>query len=157
MKRITFLNSGCKLNKKSAMTLVEVLITLLIIGVVAAFTIPIIISATQDAELKTAWKKAYSDLSQATSLIKNDNGGTLIGIADGNTLRDTYLNYFKYIVKCDSYSNTYGTCFHRLDSNYFDTIKLLNGTSHLQINSYYPYFSAAAAGAILNNGNYYYF
>ena len=52
MKRITFWNSGYKLNKKSAMTLVEVLITLLIIGVVAAFTIPIIFAIRAKTEKK---------------------------------------------------------------------------------------------------------
>lgn len=46
-------------------TLAEVLITLGIIGVVAAMTIPSLISKTQDAEYKTAYKKGFSALSQA--------------------------------------------------------------------------------------------
>ena len=42
----------------------EVLITLGIIGVVAALTIPTLISEYQDKQFKTAYKKAYSDLNQ---------------------------------------------------------------------------------------------
>lgn len=53
-------------------TLAEVLITLGIIGIVAAMTIPTLIKNTQDLELKTAYKKAYADLNnvfvQASSL-----------------------------------------------------------------------------------------
>lgn len=41
-------------------TLAEVLITLGIIGVVAAMTMPALINATKNAELKTASKKGYS-------------------------------------------------------------------------------------------------
>lgn len=56
----------------SGFTLAEVLITLGIIGIVAAMTIPTIIKNTQDLELKTAYKKAYADLNnvfvQASSL-----------------------------------------------------------------------------------------
>ena len=51
--------------KKQGFTLAEVLITLGIIGVVAAMTIPTLISNTNGAQFKTAYKKALSTLSQA--------------------------------------------------------------------------------------------
>ena len=44
--------------RKNAFTLAEVLITLGIIGVVAAMTIPTLISNTNGAQFKTAYKKA---------------------------------------------------------------------------------------------------
>ncbi len=50
---------------KPGFTLAEVLITLGIIGVVAAMTLPAMINKTQDKEFKVAYKKAYSSLSQA--------------------------------------------------------------------------------------------
>lgn len=54
-------------------TLAEILIVLGIIGVVAAMTIPTLISSTNDLEYKVAYKKAYSTASQAWSLaITND-------------------------------------------------------------------------------------
>ena len=46
-------------------TLAEVLITLGIIGVVAAMTMPTLINSTQGAQYKTAYKKALSVMSQA--------------------------------------------------------------------------------------------
>lgn len=51
--------------KNKAFTLSEVLITLGIIGIVAAMTLPTVINKTQDKQFKVAYKKAYSSLSQA--------------------------------------------------------------------------------------------
>lgn len=54
-------------------TLAEVIITIGIIGIVAAITIPILINNIQDAQYKSAYKKAYSMLSQAMGLANADN------------------------------------------------------------------------------------
>ena len=53
---------------KNAFTLAEVLITLGIIGVVAAMTMPTLMNSTNGAQYKTAYKKALSVLSQAVVL-----------------------------------------------------------------------------------------
>ena len=53
------------MTKRFGFTLAEVLITLGIIGVVAAMTIPTLVSNTQGAQFKTAYKKALSSLNQA--------------------------------------------------------------------------------------------
>ncbi len=53
---------------KNAFTLAEVLITLGIIGVVAAMTMPTLLNSTQGAQYRTAFKKALSVLSQAVVL-----------------------------------------------------------------------------------------
>ena len=52
----------------SGFTLAEVLITLGIIGVVAAMTMPTLMNATNGAQYKTAYKKALSVISQAIVL-----------------------------------------------------------------------------------------
>ncbi len=57
-----------KVSCKSAFTLAEVLITLGIIGVVAAMTMPTLMNSTNGAQYKTAYKKALSVLSQAVVL-----------------------------------------------------------------------------------------
>ena len=49
-------------NGKSAFTLAEVLITLGIIGVVAAMTLPALIQKNNAKSLEVAFKKAYSNL-----------------------------------------------------------------------------------------------
>lgn len=53
---------------KHGFTLAEVLVTLGIIGVVAAMTIPTLVNQTSDAEYKTGLKKAVSVLSQAVTM-----------------------------------------------------------------------------------------
>ena len=52
---------------KSAFTLAEVLITLVIIGVIAAITVPTLINKTNKQEYGSKLKKAYSTLSQVTN------------------------------------------------------------------------------------------
>ena len=54
--------------KKLGFTLAEVLITLVIIGVIAAMTVPTLMNNTQGTENKTAFKKAISSLNQALTL-----------------------------------------------------------------------------------------
>ena len=56
------------MNKKGAFTLAEVLITLAIIGVVAAISIPSVISNTQQQEFKTGLRKAVSVLNSAITM-----------------------------------------------------------------------------------------
>ncbi len=63
------------LPKRIAFTLAEVLITLGIIGVVAALTMPIIISKYKEYVFLTKFKQSYSVISQLYESILNDNGG----------------------------------------------------------------------------------
>ena len=55
-------------NTKSAFTLAEVLVTLMIIGVIAAMTIPSLMQSTAQQEYKAAYKKAVSMINQAVTL-----------------------------------------------------------------------------------------
>lgn len=54
--------------RKNAFTLAEVLITLGIIGVVAAMTVPTLVGQTGEQEYKTGLKKAMSTINQAVQL-----------------------------------------------------------------------------------------
>jgi prepilin-type N-terminal cleavage/methylation domain-containing protein len=56
------------MTKRFGFTLAEVLITLGIIGVVAALTMPTLMSSTQGAQYKAAYKKALSALNQMVTL-----------------------------------------------------------------------------------------
>lgn len=58
----------------AAFTLAEVLITLGIIGVVAALTIPTLMQNAQNQQIVSALKKAHSEFSQAYSLAVQANG-----------------------------------------------------------------------------------
>ncbi|PWL75681.1 hypothetical protein DBY21_07760 [Candidatus Gastranaerophilales bacterium] len=55
-------------------TLSEILITLGIIGIVAAMTFPVLMSGYQKAVLKPQIKKFYSELSNAYNAVNYDNG-----------------------------------------------------------------------------------
>ena len=54
--------------KKSGFTLAEVLITLVIIGVIAAMTVPTLMNNTNSQEFRSALKKAVSALNQAVTM-----------------------------------------------------------------------------------------
>ena len=97
---------GFKINKQFAFTLAEVLITLGIIGVVAALTIPNLIQNSQKEEYVGKVKKTYTTLEQAIKLSEIDNGpwqqwnyGT---INDGNEavkFANTYLIPYMSVAK----------------------------------------------------------
>jgi len=61
-------------NAKNGFTLAEVLITLVIIGIVAALTIPVAISKYKKTEVETRLKKSYSTLSNAVKRATADHG-----------------------------------------------------------------------------------
>lgn len=62
-----------KIQKYKAFTIAEVLITLGIIGVVAALTIPSLMKNYQDAQYKAAYKRGYSALNQAFIMAKTND------------------------------------------------------------------------------------
>lgn len=78
------------MTKRFAFTLAEVLITLGIIGVVAAMTIPTLMNSTNQSEFKTGFKKIISTLNQAvtTNYALDNNDFTLLG--SGTTTNDIY-------------------------------------------------------------------
>lgn len=82
-----------KLFKHAAFTLAEVLITLGIIGIVAAYTIPTLMRANQDAEYKAGFKKAYSEFNQILNRYDTETGGTFY-MEDGSIDPD-FWSYFK--------------------------------------------------------------
>ncbi len=59
---------------KKAFTLAEVLITLAIIGIVAALTIPTLVSKNEKKQLYTQFMKTYNTLSNAMNLAVAENG-----------------------------------------------------------------------------------
>lgn len=96
------------MTKRFGFTLAEVLITLGIIGVVAAMTMPTLINQTNGAQYKAAYKKALSAISQGITLNvaledfdlkdlsgSDDSGnGTLLSLSKNrmNVVRDTAEN-----------------------------------------------------------------
>ena len=71
------------MTKRFGFTLAEVLITLGIIGVVAAMTMPTLMNSTQGAQYKAAYKKALSAISQGVTLNVALDGGSFADTAAG--------------------------------------------------------------------------
>lgn len=94
-----------KYKNQKAFTLAEVLITLGIIGVVAALTIPTLMQKQQEMATASALKKAYSALSSAYNLAVQENGTpdnwnligdhSVPGAANLLTILAPYLNITK--------------------------------------------------------------
>ncbi len=89
--------------RKSAFTLAEVLITLGIIGVVAAMTMPALIGNYQKKEVVTRLKKAYSIVQQAIRLSELDNEE--VQYWETNLSGDEFFN--RYFEKYFQYTNRY--------------------------------------------------
>ena len=89
--------------KHCAFTLAEVLITIVIIGVVAALTVPTVVQKFQQHELYTRFMKAYNTITTAVQLSTADNGDASTWVnnntGDGDDPTEyvaTYLTpYFK--------------------------------------------------------------
>ena len=87
--------------KKAAFTLAEVLITLGIIGVVAAMTMPSLIQNYQEKATVTKLKKCYSLVSQAYVSILNDEGGSdTLQAGDDLEMMEKFGKYLKYQKTC---------------------------------------------------------
>ncbi|MBP3925547.1 type II secretion system protein [bacterium] len=107
--------------KKLAFTLAEVLITLGIIGVVAAMTLPALIEHHQKKVVETHLQKFYTVINQAIKLSAVGNGDPLDwDISPGSTYASYDVNkkfFEKYLLKYLKVTK-YEQCGDRLSSNY---------------------------------------
>lgn len=98
-------------NRRSAFTLAEVLITLGIIGVVAAMTLPALINNHRDKELITRVKKTYSALNQALELAQahyatpGDNSALFSSGKTSAELTKEMAEYFNGARYCEAGTN----------------------------------------------------
>lgn len=117
--------------KKAGFTLSEVLITLGIIGVVAALTIPNLLQNKAKEETVAKLKKEYTSLAQAVKLSEADNGpnadwdwGTL---NDSVSIRASFDKCWAPYLRISKYCNTYADCGYKSNSiKYFNSNHALN-------------------------------
>lgn len=98
------------LKKDSAFTMAEVLITLVIIGVVAAMTIPSLLNSIDENGYHVKLKKYYSTLMQAVIKSKEENGDDLHSVCSSFTaytapaaqcVRDLFAPYLNVMKTCE--------------------------------------------------------
>ena len=123
--------------KKIGFTLAEVLITLGIIGIVAAMTLPSLINNKKNKELETAFKKNYSVLSQALNMYYAQNGERLTSdIIGSRELKLILIKYMNVLHDCGWGTDTSKACI----PNYGDpdrnsqVYKNFTGTNNINLN-----------------------
>ena len=79
-------------------TLSEVLITIAVIGVVAAMTLPVVINKTQERQFITAWKKSFAEISNACLMLKNEDV-SFVGMGE-NDMLNNLAKYIKHTKIC---------------------------------------------------------
>lgn len=87
-------NKGLRHN---GFTLAETLITLVIVGVVAALTVPTIITKYQKEQTVTRLKKAYSALAQTTNHAIADNGPMTTWNVESDELSEPEVFFQRYL------------------------------------------------------------
>ncbi len=117
-------------NLKSGFTLAEVLITLGIIGVVAAMTLPTLIANYQKNQVISQLKKAYSTLAQAftmaTTEYESPEGWDISGL-DSYGFIQKYLYPYLNIAK-DCGTETTGNCEFKVSKLNSDTYENFGST-----------------------------
>ena len=89
--------------RKLAFTLAEVLITLGIIGIIAALTMPSLVNKINKKHWITGYKKTYSELSQVHQLLNSESGDLYMAECrdfDDVCLRDLFAAKMKVIESC---------------------------------------------------------
>lgn len=106
----------------SAFTLAEVLITLGIIGVVAALTIPALMSSTNYKECNEKFKVVFSQLQQAAVTIKSNNGDTFVNAFGAAADQTAVVQGFAQVMKTLPTSTGYKGFTHTAKNPHGDTV-----------------------------------
>lgn len=135
---------------RNAFTLAETLITLVIIGVVAAITIPTLTADYQEKERIAKVKKMYSSLANAMTMVKAQGGSPDLNdvrddnMADLTDWFDTYIKRNMVVVK---------TCYNSRGCWSSKGVKLMNKGNHAY-NNVGLGWGHAIISAVLNDGTY---
>lgn len=100
------LNAPVSTKKKVAFTLAEVLITLGIIGIVVAMTIPTLMTNIKARKLRTQFLKSYSIIQQTIKLMENDEVSLDPTTYGYGKYYKTFLNYIKGGIDCGNTDQT---------------------------------------------------
>ncbi len=99
-------------------TLAETLITLVIIGVIAALTVPTLINKTQNNENASRVKKAYSVLQNSIHKIALDEGypqGDYSFVSDTNSFFDAFEKSVSTMKRCKGSNGCFVSSIHKLN------------------------------------------
>lgn len=142
--------------KKSGFTLAEVLITLGIIGVVAAITIPGLLTTHKAKRLRAQFLESYSIIQQAFKQMEADDVSLDPNTYPTGTFYQTFMNYLQAPFDCGKSNNSSGKkilpCYDY--SNAAKTYKSLDGKSTVAYNWFDDGQIALQNGTLLLIENY---
>ena len=98
-KNYTILKKESKMKKILAFTLSEVLIALVIIGIIAAITVPMLFANSNEQAVKSALRKDFSVISQALKKYYMDNGEHFFTY-NGDEVHKFFTTYFNVAKDC---------------------------------------------------------
>ena len=103
--------------KQSAFTLAEVLVTLGIIGVVSAMTVPTLMQNYQRQSYVTQLHKTYNEMSQALLRYQTDKNAinlTEAGMTSQDAVNDFIKTYFKTVQECGTVNSCFASSYKTL-------------------------------------------
>ena len=140
--------------KRAAFTLAEVLLTLGIIGVVAAMTMPVLITNHQKQKTVSYVKKFYNEINNAVRMAVVDNGDVELWVEDYRTsdynanlqfVQNYILPYIKYLRVDNCYETrvcvylSYGMFTYNVDSNGGDIAFFINSKYEIFPKNYFGF------------------
>lgn len=111
INKIYNINTKLEVNMKKAFTLSEVLITLGVIGIVAAMTLPAVINNSRNKQLEAGLKRSYSVLGQALNMYQAETGERVLPEKE-IILNDILKKYLNVIDDCGNFRNPEGVAVH---------------------------------------------
>lgn len=141
-----------------AFTLAEILITLGIIGIVAAITIPTLVKNIDDQANRNALKKAFSILSEVTTRVKTENNGTILGVCSTSTdCKNAFKAYLSFTKDCDAsgvMGKCWGSSWKTTDNNAGWNLDSVTNSAGLVLNDgMYMTFESVSATCARTDGN----
>ena len=125
------------LKKRAAFTLAEVLITLGIIGIVAAMTMPSLIQNVRNRQLESALKKNASVIAQALDMYRAENGVSIVSNLHTHEFKPEIIKYFNILKDCGFGYNDDSACIKNYGSSNSDknsnTYKNFSGTASIDL------------------------
>lgn len=151
-----------KKQKKKAFTLAEVLITLSVIGVIAALTISVVAKNAQEAIWKSSAKVAYSKFSRVVSLIRQNEGSLAQYYTyTSTTFKPAMMRYMHVLKDCGQQGCVYGSIqsplYKSLTGDAADTLHMGNDGQFVTADGMFfniqqPSGPGTGASAILDDG-----
>ena len=129
------MNTHHNQNYKDGFTLSEVLITIVIIGIISAITVPAIIQKTQRQEFVSKLIKTHSTLARATNLIISEEGLPRYDQGGWGRAYNAYPLYKKHLInsrECGMNENCFANATYKLLSGN-------NATSFFRLNQDFSY------------------